>query len=170
MKRFLFITIILISTSCSGLQLVKTSDRPLDNTKLSLQEKTYIKANTIGLSAYEIIDFSIKYSADKLKFTKKNDLPNYKANCVGYAKYCAAVCNYAATVNNINLKAKPVVGYVYYYSINLCSVLRAIVPEQYKNFVKDHDFVEFRIGSKIIYGDPSLYDIIGTAGYITKHV
>ena len=36
------------------------------------------------------------------------------------------------------------------------------MPQRYKGFVKDHDFVEIVWdGNKTIYVDPCLYDVIG---------
>ena len=95
-----------------------------------------------------------------LSFRCKNDIDNGKANCVGYAKLCAAISNHAYTTHHINAKAKPVVGYVKFYSINVCQALVCSkMPKGWNDFFKDHDFVEFQIAGQTIYADPSLYDL-----------
>ena len=55
-------------------------------------------------------------------------------------------------------RAKPVVGYVTFCGLNLCKLLKSVVPEKYKSFVKDHDFVEIDLGERVRYFDASLYD------------
>ena len=81
------------------------------------------------------------------------------ANCVGYAQLGASICNYAFDVNGSPSKAKAVVGDVKFWGISVCGVLRILMPnERWRNFVKDHDFVEIGIEKSIIYVDPSLYD------------
>ena len=71
----------------------------------------------------------------------------------------AAKVNVASLkVNHLEYKSKTVVGYITFYGVNLCDVLNAIVPKEYKNFVKDHDFVELELDDKIILFDASLYD------------
>ena len=110
----------------------------------------------------QIIDYSLSLTASELKFAFKNDITNGKANCVGYAQLCAAICNQAMAANGIEGKARPVVGYIESNGINWCKVLKAIAPKaSYKNFVKDHDFVELTIGSRRYYFDPSIYDVFG---------
>ena len=85
-----------------------------------------------------------------------------KANCVGYAQLCAGICNQALAGNGIIGQAKPVVGYIESHGINWCKVLKAVAPkDSYKNFVKDHDFVELVTGSRTYYFDPSIYDVLG---------
>ena len=54
-------------------------------------------------------------------------------------------------------------GYVSLFSINLCAILRFISPSEYKDFVKDHDFVEIDFNNgKYIFVDPSIYDLTGS--------
>ena len=87
-----------------------------------------------------------------------NDLDNGKANCVGYAILCSRICNYAFQANGMAYRAKPVVGYVSLYGVNLCRLLQAIAPQRWKNFVKDHGFVELKREDRTLFFDASLYD------------
>lgn len=121
-----------------------------------------VDAETTGMDVEKIIDYSLKLTASRLQFSIYNDINNGKANCVGYARLCASICNQALTANGIHGKARPVVGYIESNGINLCDVLKAISPkDSYKNFVKDHDFVELVTDSKTYYFDPSIYDVLG---------
>lgn len=71
---------------------------------------------------------------------------------------CSRICNYAFQVNGMGYRAKPVVGYVSLYGVNLCRLLQAIAPQRWKNFVKDHDFVELKLEDRTLFFDASLYD------------
>lgn len=105
-----------------------------------------------------IIKFSLKLTAKQLTFTEKNDLGENEANCIGYAQVCSCICNYALVHHGYTPSAKPVVGYVSFCGINICPILQKVVPKKYKNFVKDHDFVELKYNDKVVYFDASLYD------------
>lgn len=105
-----------------------------------------------------IIKFSLIFTAKQLTFAEKNNLGENEANCVGYAHVCSSICNYALVHHGYTPSAKPVVGYVSFCGINLCPILQRIVPMKYKNFVKNHDFVELNTDSYCIYFDASLYD------------
>ena len=48
------------------------------------------------------------------------------------------------------------------WNVNLCEVLRGMAPKDYKNFVKDHDFVQLYIGADVAFIDPCCYDLTGT--------
>lgn len=142
---------------------------PLTLTKINDRANPYypdrtlqseIKDETGGMSAEEIRNYSVKKTAKNLSFTVKNNLSKGEANCVGYAQMCAGISNYAFRTNGINASAKPVVGYVMFYGVNLCDILKWCMPnKRWKNFVKDHDFVEYHIDGKTIYADASLYDV-----------
>lgn len=113
------------------------------------------------MNAEEIRSYSLKKTCSLLSFSVRNDLSDGKANCIGYAQMCASIFNYACRSNGLNSKAKPVVGYVMLYGINLCDVLKWCMPtKRWENFVKDHDFVEFNIDGQVIYADASAYDIL----------
>lgn len=142
------------------LSLTKVANRPNPYT-LSRSLKSEIKQETAGMTAHDIRSYSIKKTASILSFSINNDIANGNANCVGYAQVCASICNYAFTSNGINASAKPVVGYVNCCGINLCNILKWCMPTtRSKNFVKDHDFVEFYIEGQTVYADASLYDIM----------
>lgn len=114
------------------------------------------------MDAEQIIEYSLSLTASELSFAVLNDIPGGRANCVGYAQLCAAICNQAMAINGIDSEAKPVVGYIESYGINWCKVLKAIAPKAgYKNFVKDHDFVVLVTDSMTYCFDPSIYDLLG---------
>lgn len=160
--KIFFLTIFAIS--CIGwfnISLSKISDRSsnyIPNNSL----KEEIKIETKELSPEEIRKYSIKKTANILSFAVKNDLCNGEANCVGYAQMCAGISNYAFRTHGYNSSAKPVVGYVKLFGVNLCYILKWCMPtKRWENFVKDHDFVEFNnIDGSTIYCDASAYDLI----------
>ncbi len=141
--------------------LVKTHNRSRLYT-LPMSFKTQIARGTKGMTEKQIIDYSLDLTAKTLQFDWKNDIPNGKANCIGYAQLCAAICNHALKSNGYKCRAKPVVGYIEDCGINLCEALKVIMPSNHwKSFVKDHDFVELSYGGKTYYFDPSIYDVLG---------
>ena len=108
----------------------------------------------------EAIDYSVKLTAKPLTFSaiqdKLGDNKVSKTNCVGYARLCASICNYVSKQNHIQVKAKPVVGYVYLWNINQSvQVHKPHTSSKLALFTKDHDFVE--IDGKFV--DPCIYDI-----------
>ena len=142
----------------NGFGLVKSKDRPSRYPQLSQQIKDRIKNECKETDPEKCAKYSLELTSEMLSFSIKNDINNGEANCVGYAILCSWICNYALKVNHLEYKSKPVVGYVTFYGVNLCDVLKAIVPKGYKNFVKDHDFVELELDDKIMLFDASLYD------------
>lgn len=141
--------------------LVKTGERHniyIASTSLKIK----VSEDTKGMDVEEIIDYSLTLTASHLQFSYHNDLDNCKANCFGYAQLCASICNQAFASNGIDGQAKPVVGYIKSLGINWCDVFKAVAPkDNYKNFVKDHDFVEVVTDSRTYYFDPSIYDVLG---------
>ena len=138
---------------------------------LSTSIKEEIRMNTERKNIEEIIDYCVDFTASKLRFTTKAqviDLDNSisKTHCVGYAKTCASICNYAFQANNVPATAKPVVGQVYfkYLPLNVCEVLsgigRLIGSQSMINFTKNHDFVEINTNTKKIYVDACAYDYL----------
>ena len=97
----------------------------------------------------------------KLSFTAKNNIQCGKANCVGYAQLTSAIINYAFHVKKLPYKAKPVVGKVYLFGIDLNNVAQKILPKKHRPFFKDHDFVEVDLGDKTVFIDSSLQDLTG---------
>ena len=156
----LVVTVIMILfLILSGFSLQKTADRPSAAYPLSAAMKERIVAETKGKDERELIDYALNLTAKTLQFAAKNDIEGGSANCVGYAQLGASICNYAFDVNGSPSKAKAVVGDVKFWGISVCGVLRILMPnERWRNFVKDHDFVEIGIEKSIIYVDPSLYD------------
>lgn len=88
-------------------------------------------------------------------------IPNGKANCVGYAQLTSAIINYAFQVKKLPYMAKPVVGKVYLFGIDLNNVAQKILPKKHRPFFKDHDFVEINLGDKTVFIDSSLQDLTG---------
>ena len=135
--------------------LVKQSDRPT----IYNYVPTCVNLN---VSESDLLDYSIKCTADILKFCKRNNISNVEANCVGYSQVCANIFNKIAKTNGYDCYAKPVVGYVKLFNVNLCKSISSLANSKtFYNFTKDHDFVEFYINGQIIYADPCVYDILG---------
>lgn len=160
--------IALLLFAFSSLTLVKTQDRNLKyHLPASLQRQ--VVEDSEGMSEVQIIDYSLKLTARTLRFNADNDIPNGTANCIGYAQLCASVCNRALASNGYRCRAKPVVGYVEVFGINLCDVLVDVVPSRrWKNFVSNHDFVELACQGKTYYFDPSMYDVLDNKCLTTK--
>ena len=151
--------IIILSLILSGFSLYKTADRPSAAYQLSAEMKERIAAETMGKDERELIEYALSLTAKSLQFAAKNDIEGGSANCVGYARLGAAICNHAFAIHGSPSRAKAVVGDVKFWGISVCEVLTMLMPnERWRNFVKDHDFMEIETGNSIIYVDPSLYD------------
>lgn len=164
----LFVGIVLVATLIVVVMLIpfrlrKTAGRNGVAVELAKADKMQIDRETKCVDEDEAVRYAIRFTVDRFRYAEHDDLPQGKANCIGYARYCAAVCNYISTREQLYLRAKPVVGQVYWLGINVCGLLRVLAPPRYKGFVKDHDFVEFTKSGEVIYEDPCLYDIIGRA-------
>ena len=162
-KRLIFGIIFLISIIllCSSFTLVKEC---YVESSYNIPEniKTQIKVETQGMEDIRIAKYCVELTAKILDFSEVNNISKGKANCVGYATVCTALCNYAYSVNNnVNIKAKHVRGKVLYFNLDVCNILKNIVPNKYKNFVKNHDFIEIDIGDIYIFLYPTCFDIIG---------
>jgi len=137
---------------------VKTGDRSTVNYPLSKELKERIVNETHELGEIDLLNYSLKLTDELLEFDEVNNIKGGKANCVGYALLCANIMNYGLKVNKLEGTCKPVVGYVKWGGLNLCTILKAIAPQKYKAFVKDHDFVEYDMKNHTIFFDPTLYD------------
>jgi hypothetical protein len=158
----LFVVVVLtFAAMLTSFTLVKTGDR--QKTYILPQSlKAKVEQDTRGMDIEQIINYGLTLTASRLRFSRYNDIDMGKANCVGYAQLCASICNQALSANGINGQAEPVVGYIESNGINWCDVLNSVAPkDSYKNFVKDHDFVELVTESKTYYFDPSIYDVLG---------
>lgn len=162
-----FIAVITFLAACIALfvsmpfDLVKTGDRQ-KTYMLPQSLKAKVELDTRVMDIEQIIGYSLTLTASQLRFSRYNEIDKGKANCVGYAQLCAGICNQALAGNGIIGHAKPVVGYIESNGINWCKVLKAVAPkDSYKNFVKDHDFVELVTDSRTYYFDPSIYDVLG---------
>ena len=128
-----------------GRKTYEAIGHPLKNrTNIVVTTRDDMWAENAGVRVYGNLE-------DALKFAKTIDEEVF---IIGGS----SICNYALQINNLNCKSRPVVGYVTFYGINLCNVLKALAPQEWKNFVKDHDFVELELKDNIIFFDASLYD------------
>ena len=142
------------------ISFVKTNDRGSSLVYFPEELKERIKSETVGYSDEDIVKYSLDLTAELLRFTRVNALKDGKANCMGFAQLCSNICNYAFAACHSKAKTKPVVGYIAICGINLCKVAYFLAPAKDKNFVKDHDFVEYhhRDGTTSFF-DPSIYDV-----------
>ena len=156
--KYAFTTVLIIALLqfLFSFKLVKIADR--GGYTLPHDMKEQIVNDTEGFTEEEIITYSTKRTAKLLSFTTYNDIKAGKANCVGYAKLCAAICQEGFNANNIKGNAKPVVGDVRRFGVSICDVLKSIVPSSWKGFVKDHDFVEVQLPDKTVFFDACFYD------------
>ena len=151
-----------------GLSLRKTDNRPFVSYSLTEAEAKDLQARIASTSdEIEIIKRCNEFACKKLSFHRKNNLKKGEANCVGYAQYTAALLNYAFKHKGLKSKARPVVGQVYLYGINLHPFAVAIMPKNLKSFFKDHDFVEIRRQNcDNMFIDSSLSDLLLGTSFI----
>ena len=154
MKRVIIIGLAILLSALFTTKWEKSYERAGECIQLSETLKSKIKADTKGYTDTQIIEYSLNLTAEQLRFAKENNIANHKANCVGYARFCSSICNYAFSSNNSVTKARPVVGHIKIFGINIHPLAQFLLPHL-KNFVADHDYVQ--CGSK--YFDPSIYDV-----------
>lgn len=166
-KHIKIALVILICIGCvvfliSQIKLEKCRERSTSPCAITSDLKTPIDiiCNTYD-SPEKIIEECSKLVCKRLSFAAKNDIPKGKANCVGYAQLTSAIINYAFQIKNLTYKAKPVVGKVYLFGIDLNNTTQRILPKKHRSFFKDHDFVEIDLEDKIIFIDTSLQDLTG---------
>ena len=142
------------------ISFVKTSDRGATHDYFPEELKGRVKSETAGYSDEEIVKYSLDLTAELLRFTRVNALRDGKANCVGYAQLCSNICNYAFAGSHSKARTKPVVGTIEICGIDMCKISYFLAPAKDKNFVKDHDFVEYhhQDGTTSFF-DPSIYDV-----------
>lgn len=145
-----------------SLDLHKASNRCWCDYHLTAELKEQVMAKTRNLEKPEdIIEACCDVAIEYLSFSRANDIPNRKANCVGYARLTSALLNHAFKATDWDYTAKPVVGTVHSFGVNLNNVAQNILPSSWCQFFKDHDFVEITIGKRVIYVDTSLRDLSG---------
>lgn len=145
----------------SQIRLEKERDRNIAVYSLSADLKKQVNEVCATLNTpKDIIVCSSDMSCKLLSFSAKNDIQNGKANCIGYAQLTSAIINYSFQSKNLPYRAKPVVGKVYLFGIDLNNVAQKILPKKHRPFFKDHDFVEIDLGNEIIYIDSSLKDLL----------
>lgn len=140
---FVLFFILFVAFSIESLSLKKTANREIAEYVISQELKDRIKDETDCISdEHHIIQYSCNLTSKLLKFDRRNDIANGKANCIGYAQLSSAIINYAFKLHGLPYKARPVVGQVYCFGINLTALSQKILPAKYRPFFKDHDFVE----------------------------
>ena len=153
----------------SQIKLEKCRDRSTTPYAITSDLKTSIeKICAHSDSPEKIIKQCSELVCKELSYTANNNIQCGKANCVGYAHLTSAIINYAFQVKKLPYKAKPVVGKVYLFGIDLNNVAQKILPKKHRPFFKDHDFVEVDLGDKTAFIDSSLRDLIGYKFYQTK--
>lgn len=169
-KILIIVSIIVVFTLINtGFDLRKTSNRPYNPIPLNKELKERIKRDIVVMDdASSIVRYSCSLTAELLEFSKHNDIPNGKANCIGYAQLSSTICNYAFSIfegedaSIKKCKARPVVGTVHYLRINLNKLSQSILPHKYRPFFKDHDFMEVDFdGGNVIFVDACLHDYFG---------
>lgn len=146
----------------SQIKLDKDRDRNCINYTIDSDLRNQvIEISNSSNTPQDVVKGCSKLVCDRLSFAAKNDIPKGKANCVGYAQLTSSVINYAFQVKMLPYRAKPVVGKVYLFGINLNNVAQKILPKKHRPFFIDHDFVEVELGDKTIYVDSSLQDLTG---------
>lgn len=104
----LFLVLILLSScayaSGQSFHQIRERNVPL---VLSAELRDKINRECSKKTKSQIIDYSMKTTCDLLSFSMKNDKgigqnKPLKANCVGYAALCNAICNYAFKINGFS--------------------------------------------------------------------
>lgn len=146
----------------SQIKFNKDRDRNIINCTITSDLKNQVaEISNNSHTPEDIIKRCSNLACETLSFTTKNDIQRGKANCVGYAQLTSATINYAFKIKNLPYKAKPVVGKVYLFGINLNNVAQKILPQRHRLFFKDHDFVEINLDDKTVFIDSSLQDLTG---------
>ena len=166
-KKILIKTILAILICIGGLvflisqiKLEKFKDRAITSCALNSNIKEEIKdICETSDSPQDIIEECSKLVCKELSFTAKNNIPHGEANCIGYAQLTSATINHAFQVKRLPYWAKPVVGKVYLFGIDLNEVAQTVLPKKHRPFFKDHDFVEVDLGDKTVFIDSSLQDL-----------
>lgn len=174
-RKIINIIIGLLICICGGLCLIsqikfnKDRDRNIINCTITSDLKNQVaEISNNSHTPQDIIKRCSNLACETLSFTTKNDIQNGQANCIGYAQLTSTLINHAFQIRNLSYHAKPVVGKVYLFGIDLNNISQKILPLKYRPFFKDHDFVEIDLGDKILYVDSSLQDLIGYNFYQTK--
>lgn len=167
-RKIIRVILVLLICICGGLFLVsqikinKDSDRNIINCTLSSDLKNQVaEISNNSDTPQDIIKKCSNLACETLSCTAKNDIQNGKANCIGYAQLTSTLINHAFQIRDLSYHAKPVVGKVYLFGIDLNNISQKILPLKYRPFFKDHDFVEVDLGNKIVFIDTSLQDLTG---------
>ena len=164
-KRLICLVVFVVCLSLAfiySLDLRKTSNRGWGDYYLTSSLKEQVIAQTKNLdNPKDVVEECCDIATDYLSFAQKNDIAENKANCIGYARLTSALLNHAFRTKSMIYRAKPVVGTVHSFGVNLNNVAQSILPSSWRPFFKDHDFVEISAGKGRIYVDTSLRDLTG---------
>lgn len=130
------------------------------------KDAEFFSTSTTGFADVDqIMEAAQELTAEKLAFEwapcpadPNETIRTGKANCIGYAAFCALVCNHFFEKAGLNdqWKAHPEIGKLYVFGVD-------VHPYLHSAFFKDHDFVvvENRITGERIAVDPVVWDMAG---------
>jgi len=136
----------------NSITLTKIEDRAGEYRK-KVTDSVVIWEETAGMDDEQILRYAVKRTAQDLTFS-------IDTNCMHYASYCASVFNCACQHNGLpsSVEAKPVVGYVHIWGINVCKVLYGLTG---CHFIKDHDVTEVHLADgRAVLVDANAYDYL----------
>lgn len=149
----------LVLVCVSGLELHKTSDRTYGVASLPILRQIVSQKTRFLDTPEQIIDACADISTSNLSFSRKNNLDQGTANCIGYAQHTAALLNMAFREKGMPYRARPVVGVVTLFGLDLCKLSQSSLPQDMRAFFKDHDWVEVSGEDRRWYVDSSLRDL-----------
>lgn len=129
------------------------------------EDEVFSNATSGFTEVNEIIDAAQELTAENLTFewascpADPNEIIRTgKANCIGYAAFCALVCNdfFEKAGLSSEWQAHPEIGKLHLFGVE-------VHPYFHSAFFKDHDFVvvENKTTGQRIAVDPSVYDMAG---------
>lgn len=153
MKRIAFLLVSLLLfliVTVASINEMKLRDRAVSSVVLSDYMKQQIDTYTASMNDDEIIRYCVRFTSDCLSFSRKD-------NCVVYANLCSSLCNYAFKKKGVEGTARPVIGKVKILGIDMCPLLYGLTGDR---FFINHDFTEIRLSGRVVWVDPSCYDLL----------
>lgn len=146
-------------------EFYKLKERP-GEIKIPNHIKEYVIESTHSYDVYEITRHCAKITCDLLEFSFNQNISfnngTLKGHCVTYARLHSTLCNIAFKAHNINAQAKPIVGNIIMYNININNLLVKIIPKKYEHYFINHDIVEITYdNNKILLIDPLEREFFG---------
>ena len=135
----------------------EATDRQLLNfIKEKYAPKEKATADNIVKQALAITSSLLSYTAEKNETDPNRLIVTKTAHCIGYATFCASVCNYLFKKNRLSgWTARPIAGHLYFGETNIHQYFKS-------SFFKDHDFViiENTATGETISIDPTMYEYL----------